>query len=122
MLLDFANAYNTVDRNLMISLASKSCPELVDLTWWLYRLQPRLVTNNGHVILSSTGTQQGCRLSNPLFALTMQHIAGLLENIEGFRKPLFFWDDTALVGTPEALEAAARIINQCSEETGLKIK
>ena len=32
LLLDFANAFNTVDRNLMISLAAKLCPELANLT------------------------------------------------------------------------------------------
>ena len=52
----------------------------------------------------------------------MQHTTVLLENTEGVGKPLFFWDDTALVGKSEALETAARIINQCSEETGLKLK
>ena len=75
LLLDFANAFNTVDRNLMISLATKLCPELANLTWWLYKLQPLLITTSGDVIRSSTGTQQGFRLSNPLFALKMQFIA-----------------------------------------------
>ena len=121
-ILDFANAFNTVDRKLMLSLASKNCPELVNLTWWLYKMEPRLVTNNGHVIRSSTGTQQGCWLSNPLFALIMQHIAGLLRNIDGLRKPLFYWDDTALVGTPKALEAAAQVMDKCGKETGLRLK
>ena len=74
LLVNFANAYYTVDRNLMISLTSESCPELVELTWWLYKLQPMFVTNNGQMILSPTGAQKGCRVSNPLFALTMQHI------------------------------------------------
>ena len=69
LLLDFANAFNTVDRNLMISLASKDCPELANLTWWLYKLQPWLITTRGDVIRSSSGTQQGCRLSNPLIRL-----------------------------------------------------
>ena len=122
LLLDFANAFNTVDRDLMMSLAAKSCPEFANLTWWLYKLEPRLVTNNGHIIRSSTGTQQGCRLSNPLFALTMRHIAGLLKNIDGLRKPLFFWDDTALIGSPDALMQAASVIQQSAEATGLRLK
>ena len=103
LLLDFANAFNTVDRNLMISLAAKLCPELANLTWWLYKLEPWLVTTRGDVIRSSTGTQQDCRLSNPLFALTMEFLSKKLQSIHGFHKPLFFWDDTALLGTPAAL-------------------
>ena len=75
LLLDYANSFNTVDRNLMISLAAKLCPELANLKWWLYKLQSRVVTTRSDVIRSSSGTQQGCRLSNPLFALTMEFIA-----------------------------------------------
>ena len=122
LLLDFANAFNTVDRNLMISLAAKDCPELTNLTWWLYKLQPWLITPRGDVIRSSTGAQQGCRLSNPLFALTMQFIAGRLKGIKDLRKPLFFWDDTALIGTPEALARATKVLMDCADETGLRLK
>ena len=119
LLLVFANAFNTVDRNLMISLATKLCPELANLTWWLYKLQPLLITTSGDVIRSSTGTQQGCRLSNPLFALTMQFIADRLKTIEGLRKPLFFMDDIALVGTPEALAKASHVMTNFIAETCL---
>ena len=122
LLLDFANAFNTVDRNLMMSLTAKDCPELTNITWWLYKLQPWLVTVRGDVVRSSSGTQQGCRLSNPLFALTMQFIADKLKGVEGLRNPLFFMDDTALVGTPEALAKAIHIIANCTAETGLKLK
>ena len=37
LLLNFANAFNTGDRNLMISIAAKDCPELNKLTWCLYK-------------------------------------------------------------------------------------
>ena len=122
LLLDFANAFNTVDRNLMMSLAAKDCPELANLTWWLYKLQPWLITTSGDVIRSSSGTQQGCRLSNPLFALTMQFIADKLKGIEGLHNQLFFMDDAALIGLPLALIKAITVINDCTEETGLRLK
>ena len=35
LLLDFANAFNTVDRNLMLRLTAAHCPELTNLVWWL---------------------------------------------------------------------------------------
>ena len=71
---------------------------------------------------SSTGTQQGCTLFNPLFALTMEFIASKIMNIEGLRVKQFFWDDTALVGTPQAVAKASKIIQELSRETGLNLK
>ena len=47
MLLDFANAFNTVDRNLMLILLCTHCPELAKLTFWLYGCEPLLVTTRG---------------------------------------------------------------------------
>ena len=40
LLLDFANAFNTVDRNLMLRLTAAHCPELTNLVRWLYELEP----------------------------------------------------------------------------------
>ena len=100
LLLDFANAFNTVSRNLLISLTARMCPELANLAWWLYKLEPRLLTATGEAVRSSSGTQQGCRLSNPLFALATEYISEKLEGIPGLRRTLFYRDDTALVGSP----------------------
>ena len=120
LLLDFENAFNTADRNLVIYLTARMCPELTNLAWWLYHMEPRLITSRRDIVRSFSGTQYGCRLSNPLFALVMPHIAGKLRNIPKLRLTLFFWDDTAHVGTPDALGAAAKIINDCSSESGLR--
>ena len=109
-LLDFANAFNSVDRNLLLKLACAHCPEIAKLTLWLYGGESHLVTTRGDTLKSSTGTQQGCTLSNPLFALTMEFISTKIKNIEGLRVHQFYWDDTALVGSAEAVAIAARTI------------
>ena len=83
MLLDFSNAFNTVDRNLMLRLVTAHCPEMTKLTYWLYAQEPHLITARGDTVKSSTGTQQGCPLSNPLFALTMQYISRRIKDIDG---------------------------------------
>ena len=122
LLLDFENAFNTSDRDLMISLSARRCPDLKNLTWWLYKKEPRLITSNGDVIRCATGTQQGCRLSNPLVALLMNIFHEKIKDIPGFRTTLFYWDDTALVGTPAALTTAAKIFSDCWRETGLRLR
>ena len=85
-------------------------------------MEPRLLTSSGDIVRSATGTQQGFCLSNPLLKLVMQHIYEKLKDIPGIRKTLFFRDDTALIGTPKALAAAAKIINGCSPRTGLRLR
>ena len=121
MLLDFLNAFNTVNSNLMLQLVTAHCPEMTTLTYWLYAQEPNLITARGDTLKSSTGTQQGCPLSNPLFALTMQYISQNIKDIDGLHVKQFFWDDTALVGTPEAVAKAARMIQDLSSKTGLKL-
>ena len=120
-MLDFANAFNTVDRNLMLRLTAAYCPEHTNLVFWLYEREPHLITTGGDTIKSSTGTQQGCTLSNPLFALTMEYISKKLI-IKGLRVKMFYWDDTALVGTPEAVVEAVRTIQELAGETGLQLR
>jgi len=116
MLLDFANAFNTVDRNLLLKLACAHCPELAKLTLWFYQREPLLVTARGDNLKSSTGTQQGCSLSNPLFALTMEFIASEIKNIKGLQVNQFYWDDTALVKSPKAAAIAAKTIEDFSRD------
>ena len=121
LLLDFANAYNTADRNLMLLLTAAYCPELTHLVLWLYECEPQLITTSGDIVKSSTGTQQGCTLSNPLFALTMEYISKKLVS-KGLRVKLFFWDDTSLVGSPKAIAEAVETIRALYRVTGLQLR
>ena len=54
MFLDFSNAFNTVDRNLMLQLVKEYCPVLTKLAWWLYAHEPHLVTSRGDTLKFST--------------------------------------------------------------------
>ena len=47
LLLDFRNAYNTTDRNLMLRLAASDLPEIAKLSQWLYQNESDLVTASG---------------------------------------------------------------------------
>ena len=55
LLLDFRNAFNSVDRNLMLRLCAAHLPELAKLAFWIYQNEPNLTTPNDKVINSSTG-------------------------------------------------------------------
>ena len=120
-ILDFRNAFNTIDRNLMIKLAAAHSPEIARLARWLYHNESDLITQGDNVVKSSSGVQQGCPLANPLFALVMKYIMDRLRSANLDVK-MSFWDDGVLVGSPEATAMAARIIQDLEKETGLSIK
>ena len=44
LLLDFENAFNTVDRNLILLLAVVRIPEVAQLFWWLYHMETNPIT------------------------------------------------------------------------------
>ena len=52
----------------------------------------------------------------------MQYLSQSIHDIHGLHVKQFFWDDTALVGTPEAVAEAAQRIKDLSIKTGLKLK
>ena len=52
----------------------------------------------------------------------MQYVVEKIQNIPGLRTTLCYWDDTALIGTPDELAKAAHIINEMADETGLKLR
>ena len=51
----------------------------------------------------------------------MEYIAKKIV-IKGLRVKMFYWDDTALVGTPEAVAKAVETIRLLAEETGLQLR
>ena len=60
LLLDFANAFNNADRDLMLKLAEAHFPELAGLAHFFYTEESDLLARNGWRRKSSTGCQQGC--------------------------------------------------------------
>ena len=74
LLVDFANAFNACNRNLLIKLISAYLPELAPLAFWLYAEEADLHLDNGETLTSSEGGQQGCGLMNLLFSLLMKYI------------------------------------------------
>ena len=89
MLLDFANAFNTVDRSLLVRLGTAHYLELSKFTLWLYGEESHLITSRGDIVKSSTGIQQGC--SFPLFVLTIEFFAQKLKHMRAFALTYFSW-------------------------------
>ena len=57
-----------------MKLVSTHFPEVATLAFWLYAEEAELHLDNGDMLVSSEGGQQGCGLMNLLFALLMKWI------------------------------------------------
>ena len=60
--LDFANAFNTIKRDLLLDTVARNTPELYQFTLATYEYDPTLVYGS-HTIPSGEGQQQGDPLS-----------------------------------------------------------
>ena len=55
LLLDFENAYNLVDRGLLLELVIALVPGAAGAFWWLYERETELMTHEGEKVNCSTG-------------------------------------------------------------------
>ena len=103
LLLDFSNAFNSVNRESMFIQFRQSMPTLSCWMESCYSCQPMLVLGD-HSINSCSGVQQGDPLGPLGFALTLHPIVERISS-EGSDLLLNTWylDDGTLVGSPHAL-------------------
>ena len=103
LLLDFENAFNRVDRALLLHLTIALVPEAANMLWWLYEKETILVTHRGDEVIYSTGVMQGCSFAAIAFALVVRWLVSQMSH-PGLEKKQFFMDDGLLFGTPEAIK------------------
>ena len=119
LLVDFSNAFNTIDRAAMFRETRSRIPTLAAWMECCYGNQPLLLL--GHETISScSGVQQGDPLGPLGFALTLQPI---LEKIKAEVPDLllnsWYLDDGTLCGSPSDLAAALHIIEAEGPPLGL---
>ncbi len=123
LLVDFANAFNSIDRE---SMFVEFCRHIPSLSPWIeacYSCQPNLLLAS-HSLLSCSGVQQGDPLGPLGFALTLQPII-----LTAFNRKCLAWralnawylDDGTLVGSPNDLLSALAIIKREGPRIGLHL-
>ena len=70
--VNFANAFNTVDREAFLRACLDVTPEAAKWAWWCYSQPSKLYNEEGNPLSSSAGVQQGDNLGPLLFASALQ--------------------------------------------------
>ena len=119
LLLDFQNAFNSINREFMFEEIRRCIPSLSAWMEACYSSQP-LLHLGLDTIRSSCGVQQGDPLGPLAFALTLHPVVeGIKVEVPGLALNAWFLDDGTLAGSPGDLAAALHIIESDGPSVGL---
>jgi hypothetical protein len=116
--VDFSNAFNTMDRHHLLQQTQERAPALYNFMLFAYGEQAPLYCGN-NVLWSQTGTHQGCPLGPVGFALGLQPLALKIRQECALVWGVWYLDDGILVGTPESVGQALRLLSEEAPQVGL---
>ena len=99
LLVDATNAFNVLNRNVMLHNIRSICPSIATYVYNCYNLPSRLFIVGGGAILSQEGTTQGDPLAMPIYAVGITPLMALLINENSTKaKHVAYADDIAGTG------------------------
>lgn len=114
--IDFANAFNELERNPMLVAALEMCPEIHPYLHQCYST-PSILWFGEFIIKSQRGCQQGDPCGPPLFCMAIHEMtSGLLSELN-----LWYLDDGTLAGDPETVLQDLETIIKKSSDLGLRL-
>ncbi|KAF2884151.1 hypothetical protein ILUMI_22040 [Ignelater luminosus] len=114
--IDYKNAFNSVERDVMIQEVSKKTPSLFPFLWQCYSFSADLLFGN-QVIPSLVGVQQGDPAGPMIFSLAIQPIIDELKS----ELNVFYLDDGTLSDDPEVVLSDFMNLIDRSHELGLQV-
>ena len=116
---DLVNAFNLVDRTLMLEAVAERLPECLPWAITCYG-QSSLLQFGSTSILSATGLRQGCPLASTFFATTLQPVVeSIQQQVPSLKVNAWFHDDSHQVGTLPELETVVRILEREGPPRGI---
>ena len=117
--VDFANAFNNIDRMQMLAEIRRQCPKASAWAEVCYAQSSHLFFGN-HRLSSSSGAQQGDPLASLLFALTLHPLLlRIKDEHPNLLLHVFFLDDGTFIGTMDDLQSVFDILSKAGPEIGL---
>ena len=121
--VDFSNAFNLVDRNIMLQAVQDMCPAIACFAHWLYKYPSLLcVANSSEKLLSSCGVQQGDPLGPLLFSLVLQIlILEISDQFPDLKLNAWYLDDGTLIGPSDTTRSIVSLLKTRGPELGLHL-
>jgi hypothetical protein len=120
LLLDFANAFNTIDRSAMLQAIAELCPNFLPYALFCYGDSTPL-HGDGFTIESQSGTQQGDVCGPLFFAVTVQALALHAARTPGTTWAKWYLDDGSQAGSIDALAQAVHALEPAAGAIGLRL-
>ena len=120
LLIDFENAFNSVDRDTILDWSYEKAPECYPYVLNSYG-SPSFLFYNDEIIESQSGVQQGDPIGPDLFSAALSKVTKKLEDVN-LSCNNFFLDDGILCGKPDDLLEALNIIVEAAKSINLKVK
>ena len=122
LLIDFANAFNSISRQSLLDAVAAKAGHLLPYAVAAYGAHSAL-TFGAASITSSTGVQQGDPLGPLFFALTLdaavENCAAQIAQLE--HAPLMYLDDVSVIGQSDAVLGFAAAFTQHAADIGLQV-
>ena len=114
--LDIKNAFNCLNRDIMLQKVKEKIPSLFNLLWQAYSKPSHLFYRN-NILSSETGIQQGDPCGPALFSL------GIDDIVKGLKSELNLWypDDSNLAGSPQVVLEDLQTVTRELNTIGLSI-
>ncbi len=118
--VDFSNAFNMVDRSVLLREVRARCPSISLWVEFLYGQSARLYVGDDY-IWSSTGVQQGDPLGPLLFALVLHPLAHAIRDHCSLLLHAWYLDDGTIIGDAGEVARALDILRVNGPDMGLHL-